>query len=202
MSTFFIFFLTSILLGICAFTVLLILMQRPSEESGMGATLGGGAATSVFGGEAVNVLAKITKYCTIIFFILSFILSLLHLALEKADRPKNLLEKRAIVADERGAAVVTAAVSEKEGIVASEELAAVAKADGAVENPQARADDGVAGSAQAEVSKASEITEKVSEKEGIVASGELATVAKADGAVENSRPRKFPLWRENKLDKF
>ncbi|MDR1435227.1 MAG: preprotein translocase subunit SecG [Puniceicoccales bacterium] len=96
MSTFFIFFLTSILLGICAFTVLLILMQRPSEESGMGATLGGGAATSVFGGEAVNVLAKITKYCVIIFFILSFILSMIHLALEKTSKPQNLLERREV----------------------------------------------------------------------------------------------------------
>jgi preprotein translocase subunit SecG len=123
MSTFFIFFLTSILLGICAFTILLILMQRPSEESGMGATLGGGAATSVFGGEAVNVLAKITKYCTIIFFILSFILSLLHLALEKADRPKNLLEKRAVE-------------SGKETAIKPEELATT-KTGEAAENTQA-----------------------------------------------------------------
>ncbi|MDR2806688.1 MAG: preprotein translocase subunit SecG, partial [Puniceicoccales bacterium] len=96
MSIFFIFFLTSILLGICAFTVLLILMQRPSEESGMGATLGGGAATSVFGGEAVNVLAKITKYCVIFFFTLSFILSMLHLALEKTVKSQHLLEKREV----------------------------------------------------------------------------------------------------------
>ncbi|MDR2201102.1 MAG: preprotein translocase subunit SecG [Puniceicoccales bacterium] len=96
MSIFCIFFLTFILLGFCAFTVLLILMQRPSEESGMGATLGGGAATSVFGGEAVNVLAKITKYCVIVFFSLTFTLSMFHLALEKTDKPQNLLQKREV----------------------------------------------------------------------------------------------------------
>ena len=84
------------MLLVCGFAVLLILMQRPSEESGMGATLGGGAATSVFGGEAVNVLAKWTKYAVITFYVLSFVLSLLHMSKETVAKPKNLLEKKAI----------------------------------------------------------------------------------------------------------
>ena len=96
MVSFFIFILTSLLLLVCGFAVLLILMQRPSEESGMGATLGGGAATSVFGGEAVNVLAKWTKYAVITFYVLSFVLSLLHMSKETVAKPKNLLEKKAI----------------------------------------------------------------------------------------------------------
>ena len=96
MVSFFIFILTAILLLVCGFAVLLILMQRPSEESGMGATLGGGAATSVFGGEAVNVLAKWTKYAVITFYVLSFVLSLLHMSKETVAKPKNLLEKKAI----------------------------------------------------------------------------------------------------------
>jgi protein translocase SecG subunit len=96
MVSFFIFILTSILLVVCGFAVLLILMQRPSEESGMGATLGGGAATSVFGGEAVNVLAKWTKYAVITFYVLSFVLSLLHMSKETVAKPKNLLEKKAV----------------------------------------------------------------------------------------------------------
>ncbi|MDR1590602.1 MAG: preprotein translocase subunit SecG [Puniceicoccales bacterium] len=98
MSAFFIFILTSFLLFLCAITVLFILMQRPSEESGMGATLGGSAVTSIFGGEGINTLARITKYCVAIFFTLSFFLSLLHMALEKIDRPQNLLEKKEVVA--------------------------------------------------------------------------------------------------------
>jgi protein translocase SecG subunit len=85
------------LLGLCAFTILLILMQRPSEETGLGATLGGSAAAAVLGGEAVNVLAKITKYCVIAFFVLAFVLSMLHLALEETNKPKNLLQKRVVV---------------------------------------------------------------------------------------------------------
>lgn len=99
MVTFFIFILTSILILVCGFAVLLILMQRPSEESGMGATLGGGAATSVFGGEAVNVLVKWTKYAVISFYILSFVLSLLHMSKENVVKPKHLLEKRVVDAE-------------------------------------------------------------------------------------------------------
>jgi preprotein translocase subunit SecG len=96
MSAFFIFILTSSLLGLSMVTVLFILMQRPSEESGMGATLGGGAVTSIFGGEGVNTLARITKYCVALFFFLSLVLSLLHMALEKIDKPRNLLEKKEV----------------------------------------------------------------------------------------------------------
>ncbi|UPA28513.1 MAG: preprotein translocase subunit SecG [Verrucomicrobiota bacterium] len=92
--------LTLFLLGICGFVILLILMQRPSEESGMGATLGGGAVTSVFGGEAVNTLAKATKYCVVIFFLISFLLSLLYMSLEKTVKSQHLLEMKAVVTAE------------------------------------------------------------------------------------------------------
>jgi protein translocase SecG subunit len=100
MSAFFIFILTAILLGLCAITILFVLMQRPSEESGLGATLGGGAVTSILGGEGVNTLAKVTKYCVAIFFCLSFILSMLHMALENTNKPRNLLEKKEVAAAE------------------------------------------------------------------------------------------------------
>lgn len=91
--------LTLFLLGICGFVILLILMQRPSEESGMGATLGGGAVTSVFGGEAVNTLAKATKYCVVIFFSLSFLLSLLYMSLEKTVKSQHFLELKAVATE-------------------------------------------------------------------------------------------------------
>ena len=97
MVTFFIFVLTAILLLVCVFSVLLILMQRPSEDSGMGAALGGGAATSVFGGEAGNVLARWTKYSVVVFYVLSFILSMLHMSCESVPHAKNFLEKKSAV---------------------------------------------------------------------------------------------------------
>ena len=52
--------------------VLVLLMQRPSANAGMGSALGGGAAETVFGGESANVLSKMTTALTVILFILSF----------------------------------------------------------------------------------------------------------------------------------
>ena len=57
---------------VCLLVVLVILMQRPSANAGMGAALGGGAAETVFGGESANVLSKMTTTLTVILFVLSF----------------------------------------------------------------------------------------------------------------------------------
>lgn len=64
------------LLFLCAWLILLILMQKPSANAGMGAALGGGAAESAFGGEASNVLTRWTVYGVIGFFVLALSLSL------------------------------------------------------------------------------------------------------------------------------
>ncbi|OHE73141.1 MAG: preprotein translocase subunit SecG [Verrucomicrobia bacterium GWF2_51_19] len=71
------------LLALSAFIVLIILMQRPSANAGMGAALGGGAAESAFGGEATHVLTRWTIYGLIAFFVLSFSLSLIYISREK-----------------------------------------------------------------------------------------------------------------------
>lgn len=68
---------------VCVLVVLVILMQRPSANAGMGAALGGGAAETVFGGESANVLSKMTTTLTVILFILSFGLYLGFVAREK-----------------------------------------------------------------------------------------------------------------------
>jgi len=68
---------------VCILVVLVILMQRPSANAGMGAALGGGAAETVFGGESANVLSKMTTTLTVVLFILSFGLYLGYVAREK-----------------------------------------------------------------------------------------------------------------------
>ncbi len=67
------------LILLCGFMVLVILMQKASQGAGLGGAVGGGAAESAFGGEASNVLTKVTIYCAIIFFLGSRGLSLLIL---------------------------------------------------------------------------------------------------------------------------
>jgi preprotein translocase subunit SecG len=83
--------LINILLGIYVFDALLmmlvILMQRPKSE-GLGAAFGGGVTENIFGAQTTNVLTKITGWLAAIFFLLTFILSILYA--HKANRSSNL----------------------------------------------------------------------------------------------------------------
>ncbi|MFN7340143.1 MAG: preprotein translocase subunit SecG [Opitutia bacterium] len=79
-----------LLFAICILGVLVVLMQRPSANAGMGAALGGGAAETVFGGESANVLTKITGVLTFLLFLLSFGLYLAFIAEER--RPESKLD--------------------------------------------------------------------------------------------------------------
>ena len=92
MASILIVFFTLILVLICACLVLVVLMQRPSANAGMGAALGGGAAEGIFGGEAGNVLTKLTVRLTVLFFLLSTGLYLGYIYVHKEDRPaqKNI----------------------------------------------------------------------------------------------------------------
>ena len=79
MASFFIFILTIALIAISAFTVLVILMQRPTSNGGLGSALGGGAAEMAFGGDTTRVLNKWTIYGAVSFFVLSLALSMLYI---------------------------------------------------------------------------------------------------------------------------
>lgn len=64
---------------LCVFMILVILLQ-PGKDAGMGAALGGGAATSAFGGRgAVTFLSKITGVMAALFFLTSLGLSFVGL---------------------------------------------------------------------------------------------------------------------------
>lgn len=68
-------FITIIHVLVCIFMMFVILLQ-PGKDAGMGAALGGGAATSAFGGRgAVTFLSKLTAVCACLFFITSLSLS-------------------------------------------------------------------------------------------------------------------------------
>jgi preprotein translocase subunit SecG len=73
--------LINILLGVYVFTallmVLVILMQRPKSE-GLGAAFGGGVTENIFGAQTTNVLTKITAWLATLFFLLTFVLSILY----------------------------------------------------------------------------------------------------------------------------
>jgi preprotein translocase subunit SecG len=99
-------FFTTIHVLLCIFMIFVILLQ-PGKDAGMGAALGGGAASSAFGGRgAVTFLTKVTAACAVAFFVTSLGLSLVGLKTslvsksslvtkqqEKADAEKAEKEK-------------------------------------------------------------------------------------------------------------
>lgn len=79
-------FFTILHILLCVFMVFVILLQ-PGKDAGMGAALGGGAATSAFGGRgAVTFLSKVTAICAGLFFLTSLGLSFVGLKSSVADR--------------------------------------------------------------------------------------------------------------------
>lgn len=72
-------FVTIVHVLLCVFMIFVILLQ-PGKDAGMGAALGGGAATSAFGGRgAVTFLSKLTAACAALFFLTSLGLSFVGL---------------------------------------------------------------------------------------------------------------------------
>jgi preprotein translocase subunit SecG len=75
---------------VCAFMILVVLMQRPRSE-GLGSAFGGGITDNVFGSQTTNVLAKFTTWMGIAFFAITLLLSILT---AKANSGKSAIQKR------------------------------------------------------------------------------------------------------------
>ena len=86
MASFFIGILTLALLLVSLFLILVILIQRPSANSGLGTAMGGGLAESTFGARTTEVLTRFTVYALALFFGLSFVLYLTYIARLKPEK--------------------------------------------------------------------------------------------------------------------
>lgn len=63
-----------LLVLLSGFLGLIVLLQRPRADSGMGAALGGGGVIEgAFGGDTSNVLTRITSWCLVFFFVGAFV---------------------------------------------------------------------------------------------------------------------------------
>ena len=76
--TFFIWILTALLVLNSLFLILLVLVQLPKKDAGAGIAFGGGTADALFGAGSGNVLTKITKWATAIFFVLAVFIGILQ----------------------------------------------------------------------------------------------------------------------------
>ena len=82
--------LTVFLILDCIFLMLLVLVQLPKKEAGMGQAFGGAATDALFGAGSGNALTKMTKYATVIFFVLTLGVSILY---ANQARKKGTLER-------------------------------------------------------------------------------------------------------------
>lgn len=81
-----------ILILVCAFMILLVLMQR-SKQEGIGAAFGSETTQSVFGAQTSDVLSKMTVYCAVLFFTLTLTLSTMTSVQARATAGDRLAEK-------------------------------------------------------------------------------------------------------------
>ncbi len=70
--------LTFILVVDCLFLMLLVLIQLPKKEAGIGTAFGGGATDALFGAGSGTALTQLTKYATTVFFVLALGLSVMN----------------------------------------------------------------------------------------------------------------------------
>jgi preprotein translocase subunit SecG len=77
----------------CLLLVLLVLIQLPKKDAGVGLAFGSGATDALFGAGSGNVLTRITKWSAGIFFGLAFILSLMLNRVHSSSQLRELLSQ-------------------------------------------------------------------------------------------------------------
>ena len=80
--------LTVLLVIDCLLLILLVLVQLPKKEAGMGQAFGGAATDALFGAGSGNALTKMTKYATVAFLVLTMSLSILNAQQSKNNRSR------------------------------------------------------------------------------------------------------------------
>lgn len=89
--------MTAVLVLDAVFLILLVLVQLPKKDAGVGSAFGGGATDALFGAGSGSVLTKATKWATIIFLALALTLSFLGVQAKrtKSSRSDELQKKSA-----------------------------------------------------------------------------------------------------------
>jgi preprotein translocase subunit SecG len=77
----------------CLLLMLLVLIQLPKKEAGLGQAFGGSTTDALFGAGSGTALTKLTKYTAGIFFALTLLISILHghQTRNSGGDPRNLL---------------------------------------------------------------------------------------------------------------
>ncbi len=90
--------LTFVLVLTCLFLCLLVLVQLPKKEAGLGQAFGSGATDALFGPGSGNMLTNLTKWVAGIFFVVTLLVWILH---GQAARPKFVDPRSSLTPAER-----------------------------------------------------------------------------------------------------
>jgi len=108
--------LTFFLVLNCLLLILLVLIQLPKKEAGLGQAFGGAATDALFGAGSGNALTKMTKYSAGIFFALTLLISLLQ---GHQARAKNADPRAKLTSADKLAAIAPAAPAANTNVVAA-----------------------------------------------------------------------------------
>ena len=61
----------------CLVLTLLVLIQLPKKEAGMGQAFGGGTTDTLFGAGGGNAITRMTHYAAAVFFVLTVLISII-----------------------------------------------------------------------------------------------------------------------------
>lgn len=92
--------LTFILVLDCLLLILLVLIQLPKKEAGLGQAFGGGTTDALFGAGSGSALTTLTRYSAGVFFALTLLLSVLN---SHQARAKNSDPRAKLTAEEKQA---------------------------------------------------------------------------------------------------
>lgn len=90
--------LTFILVLDCLLLILLVLIQLPKKEAGLGQAFGGGTTDALFGAGSGSALTTLTRYSAGVFFALTLLLSVLN---SHQARAKNSDPRAKLTAEEK-----------------------------------------------------------------------------------------------------
>lgn len=107
MTTIIIAIFSFVLILLCLFTLLVVMVQKPKGDGGMGAALGGGSMEAALGAETSSLLTRITIYAVIGFFILTFGLYLGNIASKQGGVEESDGSILSEIADESAATDTT-----------------------------------------------------------------------------------------------
>ena len=90
--------LTFVLILDCLLLILLVLIQLPKKEAGLGQAFGGGATDALFGAGSGSALTTLTRYSAGVFFAATLLLSVLN---SHQARAKNSDPRAKLTAEEK-----------------------------------------------------------------------------------------------------